>query len=291
MDRNTHLLDLYLATKEVEGRSPLYLRNIRLQVGSFLALAPEDLAAWRRDHLVLWLAQESRGHKPATIAGRQRVVWAYVGWLYEQGDLEKDIRRGVRRVTVPVERHRSVDGELFERLLYVARQRPTLRDGRPSNPQHYWRNLALLHMLWSTGARRSELAAIRIEDVDLRGRTALLRGAAAKNRRARTLVFDVEAGKAIAAYVARERGRADGPLFCCTSEAIRGLLRRLERQTGLDVSAHDFRRGFAARVRKAGLDLGHTAQLLGHRSLRMVQVYSQGGEETAAIAAYRERLG
>jgi len=40
------------------------------------------------------------------------------------------------------------------------------------------------------------------------------------------------------------------------------------------VSAHDFRRGFAARGRVQGLDLGPTMKLLGHRSPVMSLRYS-----------------
>lgn len=54
---------------------------------------------------------------------------------------------------------------------------------------------------------------------------------------------------------------------------------------------HDYRRGFAVQMRQKGLDVGHVANLLGHRTLAMAMLYAQEGEEAAAIDAYRRATG
>jgi len=92
-------------------------------------------------------------------------------------------------------------------------------------------------------------------------------------------------------------GREDGPLFLAMggrrlgSDGLRQLLERLERAAGVEVHAHAFRRGFARKMRRSGLDLGETAALMGHSSLTMTRHYSQVGEEEAAIDAYRRLIG
>ncbi|TXH55720.1 MAG: hypothetical protein E6Q97_08150 [Desulfurellales bacterium] len=44
-------------------------------------------------------------------------------------------------------------------------------------------------------------------------------------------------------------------------------------------------------MRREGLDVGHTATLLGHETLTMTIHYSKAGKEEAAIAAYRRAIG
>lgn len=54
---------------------------------------------------------------------------------------------------------------------------------------------------------------------------------------------------------------------------------------------HAFRRGFARHTRRAGLDLGEVAALMGHATLTMTMRYSQAGEAEAARDAYRRLIG
>lgn len=118
-----------------------------------------------------------------------------------------------------------------------------------------------------------------------------------KGQKQRRTPFDLPTKRALLEYAARERGREDGPLFVSqlgnrlSGDGLRQVLERLERLAGVEVHAHAFRRGFARRMRRSGLDLGETAALMGHTTLTMTRHYSQAGEEEAAIDAYRRLIG
>lgn len=294
------LQQIYLATKDAEGCSPAYLDSMAYHLGRFLPAMPASTADWTPDDVTLWLAaQRKDGVKPGTVATRQRYVWAFLGWLVKSRRVPHDLRAGIARVKVPQERQRAVSPELFEHLMMVARQRPTLRDGRPGSPQHYYRNVALLHVLYSTGVRRNELAQIRLEHVRLKAarvtdpldNTIALPGEITKSKRPRVVPLDRDAVNALRAYLQHERGTEPGLLFRMTNNAIKQHLRHFQERVCERVSSHDFRRGFASKARAAGLDVGHTMQLGGWRSPAMAMRYAESTLDESAVSAYRRMVG
>jgi integrase len=223
--------------------------------------------------------------KAGTVQWYQRHLYAWIGFLVQRRELTSDPRKDVPLVRVPAARLPSVTREDFMRLLTVA------TDSR--SREHYARDLALLRVFYATGVRRKELAAVVLGDVDFKDRTIRIR--APKNGHERKVPFDAVTAMALLEYIAT-RGKEPGPLFMArngqmSANAMRLTLSRLSARAGVAGNSHAHRRGFAARARRAGLDLGHTARILGHRTLIMAQRYADEGEDDAAIAAYKEKIG
>lgn len=288
------LAELFLSTREEKGCSPLTLRNYRLAIQRFVASphVPADASAITPDHVLLYMADlRRRGLSPANRAWHQRHVFAWLRWLYGRGDIERDPLRGVDPVQVPPVQHQQVTPDDMVRLLTVVLGH-VRRDGQPTATRY--RDIAILRMLWATGLRRAELVSLDWQDVDMQTMTVTVLGKGQKRRR---VPFDAPTKRALLEYAARDRGRDDGPLFLTvrgermSGDGLRQMLERLERQAGVPVHAHAFRRGFARRMRRSGLDLGETAALMGHSTLVMTRHYSQVGEEEAAIDAYRRLIG
>lgn len=288
----SQLLDLFLATKEAEGKAPTTLRNYAESAARFLALPslPGHVREWRSDHLVLWLASLRRqGLAPATIAHHQRHVYVWLGWMIEHEDIERDLRRSVKLVTVPVTRGRTATPNDYQRLMKVALDKAPTPTGKVAKDPFRYRNAALVALFWATGIRRQELALVEYQDVDIR--EGVLRIRHAKSRRERLIPFDTPTRRALLEYFMRERGDLPGPLFNMTSDAMKSVLKRLAERAGVDVTSHDFRRGFAARMRAGGLDVAHVARALGHSTITMSLRYSEEGEDQSMIAAYRKISG
>ena len=283
---------LWLDHCAVEGKSDYTIRNYQSAIESFLqTCSAMSIADVSSNHLIAHLARiRGTGVQPATVAWHQRHLNAWLGWLYERGDIPRDPRRGVGRVKVPTRHQRAVTPEIRAKLLRVLRDRPPLRTGALSLPQHYFRNIALVEVLWATWARREELAQAQWEDVDWRRRVLLLRHT--KTGQERTVPLSAEAVQALREYHIREAGRADvGPMFGMSGNAIRLVLQRAAERAGVKVSAHDFRRGGVANARAKGIDIAHAMQIMGHTTPTMTIHYSRTGEEDAAIEAYRRLLG
>ena len=97
-------------------------------------------------------------------------------------DIEEDehaavLLRALERMKVPRDRTRKVkqtplDDGLVLRILGAAGRRPALGP----------RDLAVLHLMWATGARRGDAVSLRVQDVDLSHRAVHFLGKGAKER-------------------------------------------------------------------------------------------------------------
>lgn len=153
------------------------------------------------------------------------------------------------------------------------------------------RDMAILRVLLDTGLRRSELAGLRVKDLDLDARTIHVEKKA-KGSRPRTVAIGRKATSVLDQYIrirARHRhasrealwlGRT-GPL---SHDGVHVMLLRRAKQAGLTgVHAHLFRHLFASDWLRAGGQEGDLLQLAGWRSRVMLNRYG------AAAAAERAR--
>ncbi|GAA4208974.1 tyrosine-type recombinase/integrase [Streptosporangium oxazolinicum] len=144
-----------------------------------------------------------------------------------------------------------------------------------------FRDGALLGALFSTGARREELAGATLAGYDGGARSLRIRG---KGNKERVVYLTVEANRRMAAWL-EVRGRAPGGLFAplrrgghiwmnggrvrhMSGQAIRKMLNRRLRETGAKATPtpHDFRRTFIGELLDAGVDLATAQALVGHAS-------------------------
>jgi site-specific recombinase XerD len=141
------------------------------------------------------------------------------------------------------------------------------------------RDRAVVHLLYGTGIRATECASLREEDVDLRERTARVRG---KGGHERTLPLNETVVAALATYrslrgtvaptapffLTRQRRRLSRFLVY---ERVRTAARRARIQG--DVSPHRLRHTFATHLVRAGVGLVTLRDLLGHRLITSTQLY------------------
>ncbi len=186
---------------------------------------------------------------------------------------------------------RDVDQEELAALIEACR-----RDERPSGV----RDAAVIALAYLSGARRSEIAALHVADVDLEPPAVRVVDKANKQR---LVPLSPSAGPFLAAWL-ELRGEAPGPLFCridragnlnvggsLTGEAIRQLLARRALGAGLArISPHDLRRSYAGDLLDAGADLPAVQQLLGHASPATTSRYDRRGDKARRAAAERLHL-
>lgn len=280
--RASTLLQVFLAKKEAAGRSPATTANYAYSIQRFLAAptTPADPKEWDDVHVDLWLLSlRQAGQKPASIAHHRRQVLVFIRFLAIRGECP-DFSKRVESVTVPETSHRTLTQEQFNLLLLQAQV-----------GLHAIRDSAILWTLWSTGMRRSELAALDYEHLRLSDGAVLVPAAAAKTRVERRALIVPPARAAILEWLLK-RGDQPGPLWLSsghrlTSDAIRQIIFHLGQRAKVRVSSHDFRRGFAARMLAAGLDPVHTARLGGWESLEMMTHYADATATDAALKAAR----
>lgn len=279
----TDALRLFLIDKEDAGVRATTIGYYRYACTRFIDEVdlPPTIGQVSSVHLRTWTAaMRARGLKPSAIHSYQGAVWTWLRWLYQQDEFGVgDITRRVKLIQLREEDYtrRTISLATKKKLLVVAR-------ARVENPR---RNAAIIETLWSTGARRSELAACLLSHYNASAGTLRLQHT--KMGVPRVVAIESSARTALDAYIIRERGPKPGALFLgrggapLSSDGIKNLLRSLALGIGSPVSAHDFRRAAAARWLRAGAPVDVVMSQLGHTDSSMTLMYGAEGREERAI--------
>ena len=149
------------------------------------------------------------------------------------------------------------------------------------------RDRALLEMLYSTGARITELLDLDVDDLDREQRMLLVRGKGGKER---IVPLGRPALQAVERYLVRARPRLNKKGSPALFLNNRGA--RLGRQSGFKivaqaadaaglqhVSPHSLRHSFATHLLEGGADIRVVQELLGHASVATTQIYTKVSPE------------
>ena len=144
------------------------------------------------------------------------------------------------------------------------------------------RDYALLIILLRLGLRRSEVAGIRLEDIDWRAGELVVVGKGARRDR---LPLPGDVGEAIAGYLTRGRPatecrevflRARAPFEPIAAGTVASTVRRACRRAGLpEVGSHRLRHTVACEMVAAQVPMAQIAQVLRHRSLQSTAIYAR----------------
>jgi integrase/recombinase XerD len=144
------------------------------------------------------------------------------------------------------------------------------------------RDYAVIVTLLRLGLRASEVAALRLDDIDWRAGELVVRGKGARQDR---LPLPTEVGQAIAAYLQRGRPasdrremflRARAPFGPIASGTVSSTVRRACRRAGIaEVGAHRLRHTLACEMVSAQVSLVQIAQVLRHHSLQTTAIYAR----------------
>jgi integrase/recombinase XerD len=148
------------------------------------------------------------------------------------------------------------------------------------------RDIAVLEILFVTGARVAEVCHLKAEDVDLRrGRVKIL----GKGGRERILqLCDEEALEAVRDYrgLWAEEIEGNGYFFHnrlggrLTEQSVRAGLKRYAVGAGVErkLTPHMLRHSVATLLLEEGVDIRYIQKLLGHTSILTTQIYTEIGE-------------
>lgn len=173
-------------------------------------------------------------------------------------------------------------------LKVLARQ--VRKDGREDPLKEYmaFRDIAILEVLYSTGARVSEVASLQRSGVDLLSGVVRVRGKGKKERlcplgrKAADSLREMWArGDMMSKDVSGSTRRTE-PVFqnvkggAITSRSIERMMKKYLLEAGLnpDLTPHTLRHSFATHMLDAGADLRSVQELLGHSSLSTTQIYT-----------------
>lgn len=272
-----------------------YLRHLTIERG----LSENSIAAYRRDltsyldflsqlgsdelsvhademeKFGQWLL--GRGLVASSRARALAAVRGFHKFLVLEDLRADDPTRKVRPPKLPMRLPKALSLAEVEQLLKAAGPEP----GSDSVDLVRIRNRAILEMLYSTGARVSEIAALDLDEVDSSG-FVRVRGKGSKER---LVPVGSYAAKSLEEYLVRVRpGLVAGStpaLFLnqrggrLSRQSIWEILSKVGEQCGIEVSPHTLRHCFATHLIEGGADVRVVQELLGHASVATTQIYTK----------------
>jgi integrase/recombinase XerC len=166
---------------------------------------------------------------------------------------------------------------------------PASGSGKPVSLREYAaaRDTAILEVLYSTGARVSEIAGLTEDYVDLLSGIIRVRG---KGKKERMCPMGGPACKALREVLNKtaelwppaKPGRSTRPVFLnlkgkrLTTRSIERMMKKylIESNLSSKFSPHVLRHSFATHMLDAGADLRSVQELLGHSSMSTTQIYT-----------------
>lgn len=259
------------------GRSPKTVANYDHYLQRFLAqqkiagvkaITTHTVRAFRR-----WLNERGKqgaGLKSATINYHLIALRQFLKYL-----AKRDIR-----ALAPEKIELAKVGEREIDVLY-----PEEVDQLLAAPAEHKRDQAILHTLFSTGLRISELVRLDRDDVRKGSNELAVRG---KGNKVRVVFLSSSAAAALHKYIATRRD-VDPALFIrhkpnvgaaddlrLTVRSIQRLIKKYAAAAGItkDITPHTLRHSFATDLLANGADVRQVQQLLGHASITTTQIYT-----------------
>ncbi len=208
LDDNAHVINVFLASKKLEGCKRVTLIQYKTTAYQFFSQIRKNYRDITKDDIKVYLAWRMQRVKPNTLLNTKRNLSSFFGWLHEEGYISTNpVKKGGMRIDEVCQIRLTPEEEV------------RVRDVEKSMKEQ-----AIVDFLLSTGVRVGELAAMNISDVDFARRSVTFRGEKG-NCSFRTVLLDAAAKKHLEDYL---RTRTDdNPALFVTDRLYDGQPKRM----------------------------------------------------------------
>jgi integrase len=277
MSTEVDLIRLWRLDCQGRGITEVVIKHYERYLGEYRSDARPLVGSSTFD-LSSFLLKRSDRWAPSTKMYARRAFRSFFRFALEAGAIDEDPAAAIKPMKVSTPPVRTPGQS--ERLELV-RSCLTVRD------------VAIVDVLFGTGMRRAELAALSVDDVDIVEGTIEIRQS--KAGRPRIAAMDERARRAMAAWLderAFRRPTHDGVWLKehggqLKSSGIKMALRRVSDRSGVEFSSHDARRAFAvAWLTMGGSETGLMA-VCGWSSTAMIARYVRERQTVLAVEEAR----
>ena len=267
------MLQIYLNTLQVEGRSPKTIERYQDELLRFHAFDPTPLKYITVYNIRQYLAHEKeRGLCDTTLCGKRSIFHSYFGWLHREGLLLNNPCANLRTMRAKfIERQpfSDIELELLKRSCRTPKEK------------------AIVSFLLSTGCRIGEVVALNRDDIDFQNRCVKVLG---KGNKERFVYFTDVTAMYLKEYL-NSRTDDNEALFLSkfnrrmNEHSHQAQFRALGERSGVDkVFPHRFRHTFATTMIRNGMPIQEVAVLLGHSRIDTTQVYAHTNQDRVHLS-------
>lgn len=275
-DTYPEALQIYLVTKKIEGKSDQTVYGYRLMLEDFFQHVHKPMDSIQQNDIrrYLYEAQKRRGIGNRSLDTRRRIINGFFQFCLDEGYISRNPMRQIKPIKfTATEREPLTDEELAR-----------VRDACDGDP----RAMAMIEVLYSTGARVSELANLNRSDIDLNTREVVLLG---KGNKIRTSYLSGRAVVELRRYWS-ERDDDDPHAFVSSRHPHKGLDRRaiekiisqLGDKIGIRLFPHRIRHTSATDALAHGMRLEQVQQFLGHSKPETTEIYAKINRNSIKMA-------
>ncbi len=279
---NMKYLQLFLASKQIEGCSTKTLKYYELILSAFLKninmvvkrITTEDLRKYLNDY------QKKNNCSKVSIDNVRRVFSSFFNWLEDENYIIKS----------PVRRIHKIKTIKVVKETYSSEIMQLLRDNCANI-----RDLSIIDFLSSTGIRVGELVRLNKDDIDFTNKECVVFGKGSKERR---VYFDSSTKLHLLQYL-EERTDDCEALFVSLLKphkrleiaGVEIMLRKLGKKLGIKkVHPHKFRRTMATNAIDKGMPVEQVQRLLGHTKIDTTMQYAMVDQNNVKNS-YRKYIG
>ena len=254
-----------------------YVGDLQSLSNHLAALKIEEVSQMNISHLRSWLAnQQTKGASRTTLSRRATSIKLFTKWAFKEGLLPNDVGANLatpkaHRILPEILDVKSADLAM-KSLETVAEETGELTAIR---------NLAMVELLYATGARVSELCGLDLKDVDYERQTIRVIGKGSKERvipMGRPAIAALEKWLAVRPQLANDRSGNAIFLGARGKRIDQRQVREVVYKT-IELGPHALRHSAATHLLEGGADLRTVQEILGHASLTTTQIYTHVSAE------------
>ena len=274
---------MYIASKVMDGRmserSRILYRDVLEKMLFKLQTPVEKITSNQLRAYILEMSIGPNGRKiaPATLNNRKSIIRSFFQWLTEEEYIDKDPSLRLHQERV----NRKPEPIFTDMQIEQIRSACTCE-----------RDLAIIDFLVSSGVRITECCELKMADLDLDHREAVVYG---KGGKYRTVYFDARAEFSLRRYLKSKSAVTEyvftinrAPHTACTRQGVAKVLRDLGKATGISgIHPHRFRHTMATNLVEKGCDIIDVQKMLGHTKLDTTMRYTHTSKSKVKAAHER----
>ena len=254
-----------------------YLGDMESLAKHLEALGVADVNNLNISHLRSWLAnQQSKGASRTTLSRRATSIKLFTKWATKENLLPTDVGQNLATPKA----HRILPEILDVKSADIAMQ--SLETfAEESGEVTAVRNLAMVEILYASGARVSELCGLNLGDIDYERKTIRVIGKGNKERVipiGRPAMAALEKWLQVRSQLANEKS-GNAIFLGARGKRIDQRQVREVVYKAIELGPHALRHSAATHLLEGGADLRTVQEILGHASLTTTQIYTHVSAE------------